>query len=303
MIMKKEIIIALAGIALAAGVIATGTYGLSEENIEIYEHAVSMNENFGFGGFALTDYPVSFYDGDRDYVIEWENGEYSITKRNAVMDFIVATAYPVDGHYEVLTPTVEKMSSLLGLLSRGEGDYGADDHVATLWHEAFHCYQLTNYLENIERIPLVAVDESLIAEYADKNEKAVSLYKQKSELLEKAAVNDDVDKIRDYIVEYKKLDDERKALLSDEVNSVEDYYIRVEGTACYIEACVSRKLQPDGFESSYIDTVSEYGGGSGKYYKTGMAMCMILDTVNPEWKNSYDFSQPLTELIYTELEI
>ena len=301
--MKKVIIFVLVGIMLATGVIATGTYGLSEEDIEIYERAVSIEDDFGFDGFTITDYPVSFYDGDNDYVVVWENGEYSITRRNAVMDFIVATAYPVDEHYEVLTPTIEKMSSLLGLLSMGNGSYGADEHIATLWHEAFHCYQLTNYLENIESIPLVAVDESLIAENADTNEQAVRLFEQKSELLKKAVKTDDIDKIREYIVEYKKLDEERKTLLSDEVNSVEEYYTRIEGTACYIEACVYKSLLPDSFENNYIEAISEYGGGSGKYYKTGMAMCMILDTVNPEWKNGYDFSEPLINLIYTELEI
>ena len=301
--MKKVIIFVLIGIMLVTGVIATGTYGLSEEDIEIYERAVSIEDDFGFDGFTITDYPVSFYDGDNDYVVVWENGEYSINKRNPVMDFIVATAYPVDGHYEVLTPTIEKMSSLLGLLSMGNGSYGADEHVATLWHEAFHCYQLTNYLENIESIPLVAVDESLIAENADTNEQAVRLFEQKSELLKKAVKADDIDKIREYIVEYKKLDEERKTLLSDDVNSVEEYYTRIEGTACYIEACVYKSLLPDSFEDSYIEAISEYGGGSGKYYKTGMAMCMILDTVNPEWKNGYDFSEPLINLIYTELEI
>ena len=301
--MKKVIIFVLVGIMLVTGVIATGTYGLSEEDIEIYERAVSIEDDFGFDGFAITDYPVSFYDGDNDYVVVWENSEYSINKRNPVMDFIVATAYPVDEHYEVLTPTIEKMSSLLGLLSMGNGSYGADEHVTTLWHEAFHCYQLTNYLENIENIPLVAVDESLIAENADTNEQAVRLFEQKSELLKKAVKTDDIDKIREYIVEYKKLDEERKTLLSDEVNSVEEYYTRIEGTACYIEACVYKSILPDSFENNYIEAISEYGGGSGKYYKTGMAMCMILDTVNPEWKNGYDFSEPLINLIYTELEI
>lgn len=301
--MKKVIIFVLVGIMLVTGVIATGTYGLSEENINIYEQAVSLEDDFGFDGFAITDYPVAFYDGDNDYIVVWENGEYSINKRSAVMDSIVATAYPVDGHYEVLTPTVEKMSSLLGLLSAGNGSYGADEHVATLWHEAFHCYQLTNYLKNIESISLVAVDESIIAENADTNEQAVRLFEQKSELLKNAVTTDDIDKIREYIVEYKKLDEERKALLSDKVNSIEEYYTRVEGTACYIEACVYKSLLLDSFETNYIETISEYGGGSGKYYKTGMAMCMILDTLNPEWKNGYDFSEPLINLIYTELEI
>ena len=301
--MKKAIIVILIGAVLVAGVIATGSRGISEDNIAVYEKAVSLeSENsFGFEGFALTDYPVAFYDGDRNYVFTWENGEYTITKRAAALNFIVATAYPVEGHYEVLTPTIEKMSSLLVLMGQEQGGYGTEEHIATLWHEAFHCFQLTNYKENIEGICAEA-DESLIAEYADKNEAAVTLFRQKAQLLRNAVLCNDIDKIREYIVQYKRLDEERKALLSDEVNALEEYYTRVEGTACYVEACVYEMQLPEGFETNYIDAIGEYGG-SGKYYKQGMAMCMILDTIDPEWKQSYDFSEPLINLIYAELEI
>ena len=301
--MKRIIAVALIGIVLVAGVIATGRYGLTEENIAIYEKAIALEskDNFGFEGFNLTDYPVAFYDGDNDYVMVWENGGYEISERSPVINSIAATAYPVDEHYEVLTPTVEKMSSLLGLI--GGGTYGIDEHIATLWHEAFHCWQLTNYLDNIESISLVAVDESIIAENADTNEQAVALFEQQAQLLQSAVETNDIDKIREYIVKYKELEQERKALLSDEVNALEDYYTRVEGTACYIEAQVHKTLLPDCFETNYIQTISGYSGGSAKYYKTGMAMCMILDNISPEWKNGYDFSEPLINLIYEELEI
>lgn len=85
--------------------------------------------------------------------------------------------------------------------------------------------------------------------------------------------------------------------------ALEEYYTRVEGSACYIEACVYQLQCPDSIASSYIDTISEYSGGSGKYYKSGMAMCMILDAIDSDWKDSYDFSEPLINLIYNELEI
>ncbi|MBQ7094430.1 MAG: hypothetical protein IJN84_07940 [Clostridia bacterium] len=304
--MKKLIIFVLIGVILVTGVIATGTYGLSEENIEIYQQAVKLqsgNENFGFEGFFLTDYPVSFYDGNKDYVVVWENNTYSITKRKATINSLAATAYPIDGHYEVLTPTIEKMTSLLGLFSTEDADYGTEEHISTLWHEAFHCWQLTNYLANIEAICPVAINEKIIAEQVDTNEKAVALFKQQSTLLEDAVKSGDVDKIREYIVRYKELDEERDILLSAEAIALEEYYTRVEGSACYIEACVYQLQCPDSIASSYIDTISEYSGGSGKYYKSGMAMCMILDAIDSDWKDSYDFSEPLINLIYKELEI
>lgn len=303
--MKKAIII-LIGLCLFVGVISTGSYDLSEENTAIYEQAAALEtdaDNFGFDGFAFTNYPVAFYDGDRDYVLSWHDNSYEITKRKAVLDFTVATAYPIDGHYEVLSPTVEKMSSLLGLLSTGSSDYGAEEHTATLWHEAFHCYQLTNYLENIENICPFEVNERIISEYADTNDQAVGLYEQQSQLLKKSLYETDIDKLRENIVKYKQLDEERTALLSDEINAAEEYYTRVEGTARYIEACVYKLQLPESFEENYIDNITGYGGGTVKYYSKGMAMCMILDNIAPDWKAGYDFSEPLISIIYSELEI
>lgn len=303
--MKKAIIVTIIGAALVAGVIATGSYGLSKDNINIYERAVALqneNSNFGFDGFAVTDYPVAFYDGDNDYVIVWENGGYTIEKRRPVINSIAATAYFVDDHYEVLAPSVEKMSSLMGLLNGGSSEYGTQDCVATLWHEAFHCWQLTNYADNIEAI-CPETNENLIAEYADTNRQAVDLFEQQAAILENAVKADDIDRIRDYIAKYKKLEEERNMLLSNDVKALEDYYTRVEGTACYIEACVYKMQLPEKFNGNYIDNISEYSGGSSKYYKAGMAQCMILDKLNPQWKDGYDFKEPLTNLIYTELEI
>ncbi|MBD5528229.1 MAG: hypothetical protein HDR02_07445 [Lachnospiraceae bacterium] len=301
--MKKGIII-LIGIALVIGVVATGTYGLSQEDLAIYQQAVELEEsgsNMGFEGFALTDYPVAFYDGDRDYVVTWEGDGYSVKKRRAVINFIAATAYPVDDHYEVLTPTIQKMSSLMGIMSAGGMGYGVEEHTATIWHEAFHCYQATYFPENMDVICSGEIDEGIIAGEADTNPQAVSLFQQQARLLEEAVKVEDVDRIRECIVRYKELDEERMLLLSKEVIALEDYYTRVEGTACYIEACIYKMLLPEQLDGRYLDGISEYSGGSSKYYRTGMAQCMILDRLNPNWKVGFDFSESVIDLIYREL--
>lgn len=301
--MKKPIII-LTGIALAAAVIATGTYGLTQENIDIYERAAAIDGTVtGFEDFSVTDYPVAFYDGEYDYVLTWENGTYNIDRRAPVISFAAATAYPIGDHYEVLAPTVEKMSSLLGIMSMGEAEYGTEEQVAAIWHEAFHCRQLTYFYDNITGICSEDIDESIISEYADTNSEAVRLFTEQSELLEKAVKCDDIDKISEYMVRYKQLDMQRKALLSEDVKESEEYYTIVEGTACYVEACVYRAQLPDSFAEEYIDNIGEYRKGSSKYYRAGMAQCMILDKLNAEWKNGLDFSEPLTDIIYRELEI
>ena len=303
--MRKAIVI-LTGTALIIGVIVTGTYGLSKEDLAIYQRAVALEEqggNIGFAGFALTDYPVAFYDGDQDYVLVWEEDGYSIEKRKAVINFIAATAYPVDDHYEVLTPTIQKMSSLLNMMSMGGMEYGEEEHIATLWHEAFHCYQSTFFPDNVNAICPAEVDEGIIAGEADTNPQAVSLFRQQAQLLEEAVKAEDVDKIKECIVKYKELDEERKMLLPGEVIALEDYYTRVEGTARYVEASVYKMLVPEQFDSAYMDVISEYGGGSTKYYKVGMAQCMILDTLVPPWKNGFDFSEPVFDLIYARLMV
>ncbi|MDE6674308.1 MAG: hypothetical protein K2K19_05785 [Acetatifactor sp.] len=301
----RKLVVLLIGAALVVGVIATGSYGLSQEDIAIYEEAVALEEsirNIGFEDFALTDYLVAFYDGDRDHVLTWEQDGYHVEKRRAVFSAIVATAYPVDDHYEVLAPTVDKMSSVLGMISMGNSGYGAEEQIATIWHEAFHCYQLTHFSENVEAIFPQGIDESVIVTEADGSPRAVSLFRQQAQLLEDAVKTEDVDRIRECIVKYKELDEERKQLLPAEVIALEDYYTRVEGSACYVEACIYKILAPDSFESAYTDIVSEYVDGSAKYYHTGMAQCMILDKLNPEWKAGFDFSEPMMELIYRELD-
>lgn len=301
---SRRLAILLTGMALIAGVIATGSYGLSREDSAIYEGAVALEEsarNIGFADFALTDYPVAFYDGDRDYVLTWEQDGYRVEKRRAVYNAIVATAYPVDDHYEVLAPTFDKMSSVLGMISMGNSGYGAEEQIATIWHEAFHCYQLTHFAENVEAIFPQGIDESAIVTEADGSPRAVSLFRQQAQLLQDAVKTDDIDRLRECIVKYKELDEERRQLLTADVIALEDYYTRVEGSACYVEACIYKMLAPDSFESAYTDIVSEYVDGSAKYYHTGMAQCMILDKLNPEWKKGFDFSEPMMELIYREL--
>lgn len=303
----KRIIMGILGVILLTGVLITAEYGLSKENIEVYEEAIALQtelKGIGFDGFDIEDYPMAFYDGEKDYVLTREGTGFTITKRKALVDFIVATAYPVDGQFEVHTPTVEKMSSLVGIFGALEGaEYGKNEHIVTLWHEAFHCYQLTNYMPNIEAFCETAVEESKIAQTVDVNEQAVELYKQQTTLLEKAVKSEEIDKIKEYIVQYKELEDKRNQLLEGEIINLERYYTTVEGSACYVEAKVCKVLEPERFEADYVNTISEYVGGTAKYYKVGMAQCMILDRIAPGWKEKYDFSKVPMELIYEILGI
>lgn len=302
----KKIGFGIIGMVLVAAVILTGSYGLSKKNIEIYENAVALQEKVkqvGFEDFLLTDYPVTFYDGDYDYVVTWRGDNYDIEKRKAVLNFVAATAYPVEDHYEVHTPTVEKMSSLVNLVSQGDGEYGMQEQVSTIWHEAFHCYQLTNYLAYIEAICPGGMQENLIAEKIDANKDAVTLFMKQSALLEGAKQCKDIDKLRADIVEYKRLEEKRNAILTEESVALEDYYVRVEGTAYYVESCICQMQNQKQYEENYLQAVDTYQKGTTKYYRRGMLQCMILNQLSPEWKQGYDFSESMMELIYKELDI
>lgn len=303
--MKRIICAVTIGVILLAGFFATGTYGLSEANIEIYATAIGLEKadgNFGFADFLLTDYPVAFYDGDNDYKLIMQNGELQITKRPPVINSIVATAYEVDGKPEVLSPTIEKMSSFMSLIDMGITEYNPERHAVTLWHEAFHCYQIANYSGFIENI-CADINEQTIVEQVDGNARAVELLKLQMQLLEASVKTDDIDKIRENMVKYKQADKERAALLSADAAANEKYFTIVEGTACYVEACAFKELLPKSFDEEYIDAISSYGNGSSKYYHIGMAECMILERLAPERLSGYTFSEPLIDMIYEELGI
>ncbi|MBD5481971.1 MAG: hypothetical protein HDR15_05490 [Lachnospiraceae bacterium] len=303
MMMKRIICAAIVGIGLLAGFFATGTYGLSAANVEVYTMAVGLEKkdgNFGFENFFLTDYPVAFYDGDKDYRITSKNGEYSVTKRSPVINSIVATAYEVNGEFEVLSPTIEKMSSFISLMNTGMSEYTAEHHAVVIWHEAFHCYQMSGFSGFIDNI-CSEIDEQIIVVQVDGNSRAVELLKMQMQLLEESVKTNDIDIIRENMVKYKQADEERRELLSESVTALENYYTIVEGTACYVESCAYKELMPESYDEEYISAISCYYSGSSKYYYIGMAQCMILEKLAPGRLGGYTFSKPIIELIYEEL--
>lgn len=304
-----KVLLGIIGLALLAAVILTAERGLADEDIACYEMALSLQEdlgNIGFSDFQITDYPIAFNDGTQDYVLLWGNTSYEIITRKPVIDALAATAFNHDGGYEVLVPTKRRMSELIGLMG---GRYDSVEQVATLWHEAFHCWQFTNY--EAEILALIGghdftdedYGESLIVEVCDRNAQAVALWNQQSELLAAALAEGELSKIREGMVQYKELEEARNAMLPESVYGLESYYLTVEGTAQYLEARAFRLLQEDGFEERYGSGFLQYVDGSGKYYSRGMAQCFLLDKLDGDWKGHYDFSVPPASLIYEELGI
>lgn len=309
------------GIILFVATLLTKSRGLSEENINIYLEAIELQEQMkqlGFSSFSLQDYKVAFYDGESDYVIGKDEGGFSIKKRKPVLDAFVCTAWETDGTYEVLCPVVEKFQNMVELLSassmleaaKEEGElsleetYSKENHVATLWHEGFHCYQMTYFEKEVERLAKNMEKENLILEEVDQNPKVVDLYEKVLSLLEQAVKANNIDTVKDLVLQYKELEEERKSLLSKECQSVENYYTVLEGSARYVEyQAYEALLSSEEAKKEYVDTISAYGAGSEKYYKIGMAQCMILDKLEPEWGKGYDFSRSFLELIEEKLDL
>ena len=303
------IVAVLIGILLLTSVLLTGTYGLGKEDRLCYETALSLQgeiSHLGFPDFMITDYPITFNDGKYDHVITWENDSYKVLKRSPYTDTFAATAIYVDDHFEVLIPTKERMSELIGLMG---GNYDSTEQASTIWHEAFHCWQLTHFKENIYALignhsfDETDYGESLIVEQCDSNMQAVALWEQQSVLLSQALVESDTDRLRELMLEYKKLEEERYSLLDKDIRGLEAYYITVEGTARYMEANVFKLLKEEAFTEKYISNISVYTNGSEKYYSIGMTQCFILDKLDEHWKSNYDFSVPPIEIIYEKLGV
>lgn len=307
--LSKIIITGGIGIGLLTGTILTAHFGLSEEDTSCYESAVSMQEQvdkIGFSDFILTDYPVTFCDGKHDYVLVQNETSYDVIKRTPVIETMVATAYEVDGHYEIIAPTKSLMGNMFTLMG---GNYDEKTQVSVIWHEAFHCWQMTNFIDNISALigthsfEEEHYGEVLISEECDKNEEAVSLFTQQLSLLADAISTEDIDKIHEDVVQYKKLETQRNALLDEAVQGLESYYTITEGSARYVEALICRMQDEQRFRMQYMDSFSVYRNGSEKYYALGMAQCLLLDKLDESWKTDYDFSIPLTELIYEKLGV
>ncbi|MDE6312506.1 MAG: hypothetical protein K2M46_02630 [Lachnospiraceae bacterium] len=307
------------GVLLVIMVLATGSYGLSKENLSIYGQALELESQMAektFLDYRITQFPIAFFDGDYDYVITKEKEELQVKKRKPVMQTFVGTAYWVEDHYEILMPTIEKFSSMIDMLysadnlsnisqeesALDETTYGSKEQIATIYHEGFHAYQFSNYEEQISaQLKGHTFDdehfgEALIVEKIDNDEEQTRLYHQELVLLKKMVNSDNIEEIKELLKEYLKKDEVRRQKLTEETLILENYYELVEGSAYYVESIAYEQVYDnEKLQNTYIEPMDVFSKGSHKYYNMGMAKCRILDKLDPEWKNQFDFSMGLTE--------
>ncbi len=301
------------GVVLLVSSLATGNYGLSNINENIYEDAIGLDEDMkalGFNDLSLKDYKVRFYNGRYDYVVR----DKDIEKEEAVLDVFVGTTMEVEGEYQVLIPTYELFSRLMstmdtaGRISEGEAisskeSYSENSHVATIWHEAFHAWQLTKWESEIDEL-LSNIDmlenenrEDIIVKEIDSNSRLVVLFKEEMDLLKSAYEEDDMSVKIGNIEKALDIVKERVDLMSNNALYTEYYVENLEGSAMYVEGQVYKGLEGNEAWSNYYMGDFEYTNGSGKYYQMGMLKCELLDQISPNWQSNFNISNGLDELL------
>lgn len=302
-----------AGVLLAAATVLTGNYGLSKKDMEIYDRAVgiedAMAEN-GFCDFSPSDYKIRFFNGSCDYVVT----EGEVAKEDAAFGTFVGTAYEIDGEYQVVLPTYENFSELFTMLNSvqsvsdgemhfGEANYSGDAHAATLWHEAFHAWQLTNWADEVfARGEAADISEEggyerIVVNEVDSDSEYVLSFSQEMELLQKAYESDDTEEKCRLTREALALAVEMEQGMSAQAAYVTQYFQTLEGSARYVEAQAYRLLAgEEAWSETYMGDFN-YSNGAGKYYAMGMLKCLLLDQLAPEWKDDFTATADLDEFL------
>lgn len=171
-----------------------------------------------------------------------------------------------------------------------ESSYTEKEQAAILCHEAFHAYQLSHYYEtifgNVEN-----PTENLIVTEVDEQAQVKGLLKKELALLKQAVKETSREKICEKLLLLEETEEQRRELLSPDVQAQEDYYLILEGTAQYIESMVYLDIAgEEAYEELYLNSLDDYKDGNGKYYAIGMAECLLLDKLVPNWKEGYEFS-------------
>ena len=291
--LNKKIGYAVYGL-IGAGLILTGftttERGLKGDDRKEYDRVVEDYAelgDMGFDGFRPMDYKVAFSNGEKDFVVDYNDGDYKVTDRKAVYEGLVGSIYQNGDEFEVVVPEYDTWIAT-----------GSSSQLSSvIWHESFHAFQNTKYhvLENSSENGL---SETELAERIDSDAEKKNMYEKELEVLSQITdeeKNCDAEKIA---LEYINVASDRDEILSDEEKVSEDFYEMVEGSAYYVEASVVRYENGEAaYQDKYINEAGNYIDGNSKYYHHGMMQCMLLDELDPQWKASYNFDKPLDEVI------
>ena len=290
---NKKIGYAVYGL-IGAGLILTGftttERGLKGDDRKEYDRVVEDYAelgDMGFDGFRPMDYKVAFSNGEKDFVIDYNDGDYEVSERKAVYEGLVGSIYQNGNEFEVVVPEYDTWIAT-----------GSSSQLSSvIWHESFHAFQNTKYhvLENASENGL---SETELAEKVDSDAEKKNMYEKELEILSQVTDEEKNCDAETIALEYINVASDRDNILSDEEKVSEDFYEMVEGSAYYVEALVVRYENGEAaYQDKYINEAGNYIDGNSKYYHHGMMQCMLLDELDPQWKASYNFDKPLDEVI------
>lgn len=292
--MKKlgYIVYGLVGAGLVLTGFMTTEKGFKEnDRTELDRVAEDYKElgDMGFKGFCPTDYKVAFSSGDKDVVVDYNGGDYMVSERNAVYEGLVGSVYQNGDEFEVVVPEYDTWITL----QAGSGEQLS----AVIWHESFHAYQ-NEYCKLYETVDSAILGETELSTEVDNNAEAKRLYEKELQILAQLADEENSCDVHEIAIEYISVAEERNSLLSEEVNRSEAFYEMTEGSAYYVESNAVRYENGEQvYRDNYLKNAADYSDGNAKYYHHGMLECMLLDELDPEWKDSYSFDRSLDEVI------
>lgn len=301
----------LTGITLTTIAVCTSDKGLSDVNKEAYKAFVNESnkvEELGFTNYETDDFKVRIFDGDNDYV-GTSDGKWS--KEKALLDVIAGTTLPVNDEYQAIVPSYEKMKGLTDIVggiaslqNDGEEAFSNDTftenmYTATICHEVFHSWQLTNFEDSIVNgsHSYNGDREAIILNEIDTNEELKASVCKEAELLYKAYFENDTEQKYNLIKEALKESEERNVKLSENAANTEYFVENIEGSARYIEAMAYKDLAGEEEFNDYYLGEFTYIDGSEKYYTLGFLRCLLLDQVNPGWQSEFTYDNGCTNIL------
>ena len=266
----------------------------------LIEEAFQVNEEDIWPNFDMGVFPIEIREDDNAYL--FYKGEK--TKREPVLPVLAATVYKVDDEIQVFMPSKDAMEKLGRLMEDGHeggpllssafslsGMKLTNNHyIALLYHEIFHGYQMKYYEDDIFRTMPNDFDERETYQYIDSIKDDKDLYELQ---LKQNRVLYDIIKGEKTINDYKHarqmyinaLNQTYDQEIVDDILYLENYYEKIEGTARYVQLKTLFALDEKQLYNQYIEDINEDIGGKEKYLRSGMAISLLLDTYDPDWKS------------------
>lgn len=310
------------GILLLATVLVCAMTGLPEQDRKLVDQALSLEDRMerdGWPGLRIGEYPLAIRKGAYEFVISGRE----ITKRKPVLPVIACTAYKAGNEINVFLLCKSEMDQVgqiaeglssdmqnffLNRFSMNTGMLSNNRYVALLFHEAMHAYQLKYHEDKLQGLQSDMENseiEAMLAELESDPELS-SLYDRQfhilttivdlgKETIDKGSLTELI-QIRH---EMEKCFEEKAGIQNAaRIAKFINYTELSEGTARYIEWKAAEALSDRGLQRVYFSSLQEKAKGKEKYYRSGMALCALLDKIRPGWKEiAFSGDLPLAGLL------